>query len=118
MEMVIDKITIQKYPVYKYSGVEWLGEIPSHWEIKRLASIGRFSASGIDKLTKKGESEVKIINYTDVYKNLTYKISREMELMIVTTPESNRIINLVKKGDLIFLPSSETFEDLGLILNR
>ena len=25
-----------RYEVYKDSGVEWLGEIPEHWEIKRL----------------------------------------------------------------------------------
>ncbi|MEW6669316.1 MAG: hypothetical protein AB1512_29240 [Thermodesulfobacteriota bacterium] len=24
------------YPKYKYSGVEWLGEIPEHWEILPL----------------------------------------------------------------------------------
>ena len=24
------------YPAYKPSGVEWLGDIPSHWEVKRL----------------------------------------------------------------------------------
>ncbi|MGH2498469.1 MAG: restriction endonuclease subunit S [Ktedonobacteraceae bacterium] len=24
------------YPNYKHSGVEWLGEIPEHWEVKRL----------------------------------------------------------------------------------
>jgi type I restriction enzyme S subunit len=24
------------YPEYKDSGVEWLGEIPAHWEVKRL----------------------------------------------------------------------------------
>ncbi|ABG53459.1 restriction modification system DNA specificity domain [Trichodesmium erythraeum IMS101] len=29
----------QKYPVYKSSGVEWLGEIPEHWEMKRLKFI-------------------------------------------------------------------------------
>jgi type I restriction enzyme S subunit len=27
------KNMIQKYPAYKDSGVEWLGEIPSNWEI-------------------------------------------------------------------------------------
>src|SRR5258708_6161063 len=26
----------KKYPVYKDSDVEWLGEIPEHWEIRRL----------------------------------------------------------------------------------
>ena len=30
---------IQKYTTYKPSGVEWLGEIPEHWEVKRLKLI-------------------------------------------------------------------------------
>jgi len=30
---------LQKYDSYKPSGVEWLGEIPSHWEVKRLKYI-------------------------------------------------------------------------------
>ena len=29
----------QKYPVYKSSGVEWLGDIPEHWEMKKLKYI-------------------------------------------------------------------------------
>lgn len=28
----MESIKIQKYPAYKDSGVEWLGEIPEHWE--------------------------------------------------------------------------------------
>jgi type I restriction enzyme S subunit len=27
---------VTPYPAYKDSGIEWLGEIPSHWEIKRF----------------------------------------------------------------------------------
>ncbi|KAA3598709.1 MAG: hypothetical protein DWQ06_11130 [Calditrichaeota bacterium] len=27
---------MKKYPNYKDSGVEWLGEIPEHWEAKKL----------------------------------------------------------------------------------
>ena len=26
----------RRYPEYKDSGIEWLGEIPAHWEVKRL----------------------------------------------------------------------------------
>lgn len=33
-----------RYPEYKPSGVEWLGEIPVHWEIKRL----KFAAACIN----------------------------------------------------------------------
>lgn len=28
------------YPAYKDSGVEWLGEIPAHWEVRRLRFLG------------------------------------------------------------------------------
>ncbi|PTT39351.1 restriction endonuclease subunit S, partial [Chryseobacterium sp. HMWF028] len=34
---------MKKYDKYKDSGIEWIGEIPSHWEVKplkRLAKIG------------------------------------------------------------------------------
>lgn len=27
------------YPAYKDSGVEWLGEIPAHWEVKRVSEL-------------------------------------------------------------------------------
>ena len=27
---------IQPYPAYKPSGVEWLGDVPAHWEARRL----------------------------------------------------------------------------------
>ena len=29
------------YPAYKPSGIEWLGEIPAHWEVKRLKHVTR-----------------------------------------------------------------------------
>ena len=31
----------RRYPAYKDSGVEWLGEVPQHWEVKRLKYIFR-----------------------------------------------------------------------------
>jgi len=34
------------YPAYKDSGVEWLGEIPAHWDVKRVKHIARKIGSG------------------------------------------------------------------------
>lgn len=34
------------YPEYKDSGVEWLGKIPSHWEISPLKYLAAFSGGG------------------------------------------------------------------------
>ena len=36
----IDVRTGQPYPTYKFSGVEWLGEVPVHWNVKRLRQCG------------------------------------------------------------------------------
>lgn len=37
MERSNDRLRkFKRYPEYRDSGVEWLGEIPSHWEVKRL----------------------------------------------------------------------------------
>lgn len=30
---------MRRYESYKDSGVEWLGEVPSHWELKRLKQL-------------------------------------------------------------------------------
>ena len=37
----IDVRTGQPYPAYKPSGVEWLGEVPEHWEVRRTRYIFR-----------------------------------------------------------------------------
>ena len=34
------------YPVYKDSGVEWLGEIPEHWETRKLKRLCSFITDG------------------------------------------------------------------------
>ena len=35
----IDVRTGQPYPAYKPSGIEWLGDVPAHWEVRRVKSL-------------------------------------------------------------------------------
>ena len=37
----IDVRTGKPYSAYKPSGVEWLGEVPEHWEVRRLRNVGK-----------------------------------------------------------------------------
>ena len=39
MQEVLENIEAEKYESYKDSEIEWIGEIPSHWEIKKLKHI-------------------------------------------------------------------------------
>ena len=43
----IDVRTGQPYPTYKDSGVEWLGNVPQHWEIAALRHVATKFGSGI-----------------------------------------------------------------------
>ena len=36
------------YPAYKDSGVEWLGEIPAQWEVKRLKFVADLNPSAFE----------------------------------------------------------------------
>ena len=38
---------LRVYPAYKPSGVHWLGDVPAHWEIRRLGHIATKFGSGI-----------------------------------------------------------------------
>ena len=38
--------TRKKYPKYKPSGIEWLGDIPEHWEVKKSRFVFTFSSGG------------------------------------------------------------------------
>jgi type I restriction enzyme S subunit len=53
------QLSIKSYPVYKDSGVEWLGDVPQHWEVKRVKDIVKRIGNGV---TPRGGSEV----YTDL----------------------------------------------------
>lgn len=95
---------------FKDSGIKYLGEIPQHWEIKRLANFGAFlKGNGISRqdLAEDGESA---ILYGDIYTKyqikthfLHSKISKKTSLS--ATPIYN--------GDILFSGSGETKEDIG-----
>jgi type I restriction enzyme S subunit len=38
------RMRFKPYPAYKDSGVEWLGKIPAHWDVKRLKQLGTMRA--------------------------------------------------------------------------
>jgi type I restriction enzyme S subunit len=38
-------MSFERYPMYKRSGVEWLGDVPAHWREKRLRFVAEFNPS-------------------------------------------------------------------------
>lgn len=106
---------MRKYKSYKFSGVDWIGDIPIHWSTYRLGMLGSFSSSGIDKKSNDNEVKVRMVNYTDLVQSRNHFPIQtgEKDYMVVTTPKSKLQEHKLRKGDMVFIPSSETEEDLG-----
>ncbi|MBZ7950489.1 restriction endonuclease subunit S [Campylobacter sp. LH-2024] len=98
----------------KNSGIEWLGEIPEHWEIKRLRYVGYIFGGLTGKTAKDFNREYQkgfkpYITFTNVCNN-TIIDSNKMEYVSIGDLETQ---NKVLKNDILFLQTSETFDDIG-----
>ncbi|MVX66574.1 restriction endonuclease subunit S [Clostridium chromiireducens] len=94
----------------KDSGVEWIGEIPEHWKVKRLRYIARCQ-NGISKSAECFGSGFPFVSYGDVYRNIELPNNIEG---LVESSESDRKIYSVEEGDIFFTRTSETIEEIGL----
>jgi type I restriction enzyme S subunit len=96
----------------KDSGVEWIGEIPEHWEVKRLKDVADCRLSNVDKHTVDGEPSVYLCNYVDVYKNdfITSDIS-----FMAATATDRQISRLgIQVDDVLITKDSESPDDIGV----
>ncbi len=103
-----------RYEHYKDSGVSWLGEIPAHWEVKRLKYFGKIFAGlngkkGTDFNKVNSDNLKPYIPFTNIYNN---RIISDEQYDYVNIKEWE-FQNIVKKNDILFLMSSETIEDIA-----
>lgn len=96
----------------KTSGIEWLGEVPEHWEVAFIKHIADVRFSGVDKHSHDHETPVRLCNYTDVYKN--DRITDDMDLMRATATAAEIARLTLKAGDVILTKDSETPDDIGV----
>lgn len=82
----------KQYPIYNDSGVEWLGKLPEHWEIKPL-----FSVAVERKESNKGMIEDNLLSLS--YGTIVKKDINTNEGLL---PKSFETYQIVKPGDIIF----------------
>ncbi|MEZ0536612.1 restriction endonuclease subunit S [Caldicellulosiruptoraceae bacterium PP1] len=103
----------KRYERYKDSGVEWIGEIPEHWELRKIKHIGMLSAGGVNKKIEEGEELFKSVHYMDVYRNSGKAIGNDDDYLVVSATQSQAKNCTLRKGDVLFTSSSETPDDIG-----
>lgn len=94
----------------KNSEIEWIGEIPEHWNIKRLGFLGSLQ-NGISKSSEHFGFGFPFVSYSDVYKNI--ELPKEV-VGLVNASKTDRHAYSVKHGDVFFTRTSETIEEIGL----
>ena len=104
--------TPHPYPTYKPSGLSWLGDVPTHWEIRRLRTVAEMRVSNVDKHTMEGEFPVRLCNYVDVYKNDI--IAQDMSFMSATASQDEIKRFRLGRDDVLITKDSEAWDDIGV----
>ena len=100
----IDVKTGEPYPVYKDSGIEWLGQVPEHWEVSALrhkyrSELGKM----LDTKRITGKYLVSYLRNTDV--QWDYINTNDLPKMDISSSEYERYT--LKKGDLLVCEGGE-----------
>ena len=96
----------------KDSGVEWIGEIPESWEVRRLKFLSNQKlVNGIFKKKDQFGSGVRLVNVFDVYSDNFIVNKDQLDLVEVDQDELRKY--KVQNGDIFFVRSSIKEEGIG-----
>lgn len=100
---------------FKDSGIEWLGEIPQHWEVKKLKML--FVLGNGLNITKADfvSYGIPCVSYGEIHSKYPCRLNTTIHTLpfvskthLVDKPQS-----LLQKGDFVFADTSEDIEGSG-----
>jgi len=96
----------------KDSGVEWIGKIPEHWEVKRLKdnfTLGKGLTITKENLKDEG---ILCVNYGEIHSKYGVELKPEIHKLKCVDAEylKNNANSLLNNGDFVF---ADTSEDIG-----
>ena len=101
---------MKRYPEYKESGVDWIGEIPAHWRCSRFKFHLSENSGGIWGQDDEFGTGTYVLRSTEItidgHWDLRGLIKRE-----ISKEEAERF--LLKKGDLVITKSSGSQDHIG-----
>ena len=94
--MVKNPAKYKPYPAYRPSGIEWLGEIPAHWEVKRLKYLATVNDEALPETTDP-DTEITYVDIGNV--DSVRGITGTEDLVFEDAPSRAR--RIVRQGDII-----------------
>jgi type I restriction enzyme, S subunit len=101
----------QRYSTYKSSGVEWIGEIPSHWNFGPMKYVLSNNDGGVwgDDVENEGEGTM-VIRSTEITIGGKWDFSNPMWRLLSETEKSKCKLF---KGDIVITKSSGSPDHIG-----
>ena len=84
----------------KPSSIDWLGDVPEHWEVFQLGRIGVFSKGSGGTKDDEVPDGVPCVRYGDLYTTHKYFISRTRSYV---SSEKANAYTPINRGDVLFL---------------
>ena len=101
---------LKPYPAYRDSGLPWLGDVPAHWEVRRLGELGRLSKGNGGSKEDEASVGVPCVRYGDLYTTYSYFIE---ETRSFVSEEISKNYTPIVFGDVLFAASGETIDEIG-----
>lgn len=103
------------YPEYKNSEVEWLGEIPSHWELSKLRYMFSFGRGLTITKADLLDTGVPCVSYGEVHSKYGFEVDPKKHYLKCVDEGylQSSSYALLTKGDLVFADTSEDIEGSG-----
>lgn len=86
---------MRRYPAYRESGVEWLGEVPEGWEVKRLGNL-------FDQVDEPGRDELPILSVSIHSGVSDEEIAPDDLERKVTRSDDRSKYKAVRRSDLVY----------------
>ncbi|EAL9772412.1 restriction endonuclease subunit S [Campylobacter lari] len=100
---------------FKDSGIEWLGEIPQHWEIKKLKML--FILGNGLNITKADfvSYGIPCVSYGEIHSKYPCRLNVTIHTLpfVSKTHLADKPQSLLQKGDFVFADTSEDIEGSG-----
>jgi len=106
----------KRYPAYKPSGIEWIGEIPEHWTVRKLSrsyeKIGSGTTPSVDNRTYYEEGTIDWVNTGDLNDAYLTKCSKKVTEAALNEHSSLKVFPI---GSVIMAMYGATIGKLSIL---
>ena len=96
----------------KDSGVEWIGLVPEHWEVKKLKFVSNSisKGAGITKEQVVEDGDTQCVRYGEIYTKYNHSFD---SCVSATNKDLHPVLQYFGYGDILFTCTGELVEEIG-----